>query len=564
MNLWKQFQASIVSISLVVSTAPLDGCKKSVTNPATNPDSGQATNQATSAAAPAVTYAVPTADQLYQLVAPIALFPDNLVALVLAGSTFPDQITAAENWLRQNGTLKGGQLQQAADQQPWDASVKTLTTFPDVLDQMSGNLTWTSALGDAYFNDQQNVMNAVQVMRQRAQAAGTLKSSPQQSVSVQAAAPPPPPPAQPDGGQPATTIVQPPPQTIVIQPAQPDVVYVPTYNPAVVYGAPVPVYPGYAAPPPPPGPSTGDVVAASLLSFGVGIAVGAAINSNNNCCGWGYNSWNTNWHGGNVSYNRNVYVSNSNTFVNRNNYYNNHNNYYNNNQNRPANYNGNNAAYNNRPGNYNRPANNQQANYNRAAQNRPNFNSNLNQQQFKGTTINQQGRPQPAAGSNNQQQIAGNRQPTAGAPAVQNNPRLNSANARPATSQPINANRQTQVGNRPAGNQQVRGAQNVQARTATPNPAQNNAARGYGQQPKPSADKGAFQNASSGGSARLDSSRGQQSLGVTKPSKPSGNSGNSGGIVRQPLDARNSARRRAEDSANEDHDLADGLFVLIQ
>jgi hypothetical protein len=118
---------------------------------------------------------VPTADQLYQLVAPIALFPDNLVALVLAGSTYPDQITAAQSWLQENGSLKGPQLQQAADLQPWEGSVKGLTTFPDVLDQMAKNLSWTSALGDAYFNDQQNVMNAVQVMRQRAQEAGNLK-----------------------------------------------------------------------------------------------------------------------------------------------------------------------------------------------------------------------------------------------------------------------------------------------------------------------------------------------------------------------------------------------------
>jgi hypothetical protein len=138
---------------------------------------------------------------------------------VLAGSTYPDQITAAQSWLQQNGKLEGPQLQQAVDQQPWDGSVKGLTTFPDVLDQMAKNLSWTSALGDAYFNDQQNVMNAVQVMRQRAQEAGNLKSSPQQSVSVQ---PAPPPPAEPASGQPTTTIVQPPAQTIVIQPAQPD------------------------------------------------------------------------------------------------------------------------------------------------------------------------------------------------------------------------------------------------------------------------------------------------------------------------------------------------------
>jgi hypothetical protein len=496
MVLWRQAQAYIVITALVVATAPLDGCKKAETNPAQN--------QASQPNAPPATAAMPTAEQLYQLVAPIALFPDNLVAIVLAASTFPDQVTAAQSWLQQNGSLKGANLQQAVDQQPWDASVKSLTTFPDVLSQMATNLTWTSALGDAYFNDQQNVMNAVQVMRQRAQAAGNLKSTPQQNVSVQNN-PPAPPPDQSAGAQPTTTIVQPPPQTIVIQPAQPDVVYVPTYNPAVVYGAPVAVYPGYVAP-----PSTGAVVAAGLLSFGLGIAVGAAI-SNNYCCGWGYNSWGTNWHGGNVVYNRNVYVSNSTTFVNRNNYYNNRNNYYNNNHPRPTPYNGSNA-YNNRNGNYRQP------NYNQAAQNRPNFNSNLNQQQFRGTTFNQQGRPTTTAGANN-------RQP------MQNNARPGTPNARPAGNQPNFANRQE--GNRPGGNQpnfNRQGAQNTQQR----NPAQNmqqrnptqNAARGYGQQPNRGSGGGAFQNENRGGNARMDSSRGQQSMGVTRPS---GNSGFGGG-----------------------------------
>ncbi len=110
-----------------------------------------------------------------------------------------------------------------------------------------------------------------------------------------------------------TVIVQPPAQTIIIQPAQPDVVYVPTYNPTVVYGAPVAVYPGY---------STGAMVATSLLSFGVGIAVGAAISGGGGCCGWGWNSWGCGWHNNTVVYNHNTYISNSNTFVNRNNYYN--------------------------------------------------------------------------------------------------------------------------------------------------------------------------------------------------------------------------------------------------
>ena len=248
------------------------GCKKK----AEQAQPGEA-QQAQQGQAPATTYAAPTADQLYQLVAPIALFPDNLVAMVLAASTYPDQVSAAYQWLQQNSNLKGQQLMEAANQQPWDASVKGLTQFSDVLNQMATNLSWTSALGDAYYNIPQSVMNAVQVMRQRAYQSGNLKSNQQQNVTVQNQAPgrrrlqrPP--------RRPQVTVVQPPPQTIIIQPAQPEVVYVPTYNPTVVYGAPVPVYPGY---------STGAMVATSLISFGVGIAVGAAISGGGGCCGWG-------------------------------------------------------------------------------------------------------------------------------------------------------------------------------------------------------------------------------------------------------------------------------------
>ena len=105
------------------------------------------------------------------------MFPDNLVAQVLAASTFPDQVSAAYTWLQQNSSLKGQQLMEAVNQQSWDASVKGLTQFPDVLNQMATNLSWTSALGDAYFNIPQSVMNAVQVMRQRAQQSGNLKST---------------------------------------------------------------------------------------------------------------------------------------------------------------------------------------------------------------------------------------------------------------------------------------------------------------------------------------------------------------------------------------------------
>ena len=285
----------VVCVSLVVSSMGLDGCKKETQGQKDQP--------------PSTTYAMPTPDQLYQLVAPIALFPDNLVAQVLAASTYPDQVTEAWQWLQQNNSLNGQQRMQAADQQNWDVSVKGLTQFSDVLQQMATNLSWTSALGDAYFNAPQNVMNAVQVMRQRAYQAGNLKTTPQQNVTVQnqpAAAEPAP---ASSGEEQQVIVVQSPPQTIVIQPSQPEVVYVPTYNPTAVYGAPVPAYPGY---------DTGAMVATGLLSFGLGIAVGAAMN--NNCCGWGWNSWGCGWNNSSVTYNRNVYVSNSNTFVNRNNY----------------------------------------------------------------------------------------------------------------------------------------------------------------------------------------------------------------------------------------------------
>jgi len=216
-----------------------------------------------------------SADELQRLVAPIALYPDALVAQILGAATFPDQVTAANDWLQQNKSLTGTALMQAVDKQQWDPSVKALTQFPSVLDNLAKNLSWTSSLGEAYHNQAADVMSAVQALRAKAQAAGNLKSGSQ------------------------ITVVQQSPQTIVIQPTNPQVVYVPQYNPTVVYGAPV-TTPGY---------STADVVATSILAFGVGIAVGAAIN--NSCCGWGYSYWNCNWHGGAVVYRSNVYYGNA-------------------------------------------------------------------------------------------------------------------------------------------------------------------------------------------------------------------------------------------------------------
>lgn len=314
----------LLGASVCVALLSLVACDKK--NDATAP-------AAAPQAAPA--YIPPTADQLYQLVGPIALFPDKLVAQVLAASSYPDQVTAADNWLAQNKNLKGQPLQDAANQQPWDVSVKGLTQFPGVLDQMAHNIPWTSALGDAYVNDPTDVMNAIQVMRQRAAASGNLKSNKQQHIAraprLQAA---PPPGYAPPTNEPAyytgPEMVPPPPETIVIEPADSGVVYVPAYNPAVVYGQPMPVYPGYSYAPPPDYYPPGDVVTAGVLTFGLGIAVGALIETHH----WGWNSWGMHWGGGGgggnwngggpngwhrpaVVYNNNTYVSRSTTIINR-------------------------------------------------------------------------------------------------------------------------------------------------------------------------------------------------------------------------------------------------------
>src|SRR5215472_4713999 len=271
MATFKKCFATILSVALLTSTFPAEG------RPASQPQgSGQAQQPQSSA---------PSDQEIQQMVAPIALYPDALVAQILAAATYPTQVVEADRWLQQNKNLPPDQLAAAANKQSWDPSVKALTQFPSVLDNMSQNLTWTSNLGDVYYNNQQGVMNAVQVMRKEVQQAGNLKTTPQQTVSTQG-------------------------QTIVIQPASPTVVYVPTYPPTI-YGTPVASPPGY---------SGWDVAAAAMVSFGVGMMVGAAIRGPS--YGWGWGAWGCNWHGGTVVYNRNVYVSRSNTFVNRSNYYN--------------------------------------------------------------------------------------------------------------------------------------------------------------------------------------------------------------------------------------------------
>jgi hypothetical protein len=216
-------------------------------------------------------------EELDQLVAPIALYPDALVTQVLAASTNPTEIVEADRWLVQNSTLKGQSLAQAVDEQSWDPSVKALTQIPAVLAMMDQNLSWTSALGAAYTNESQSVVAAVQAMRRRAQQAGNLKNTPQQSVT--------------DDGQ-----------TIVIDPASPEVVYVPEYDPWVIYGVPLAIYPDWIGVP-------GVFIEGPGVYFGLGIGIGYFAGF-----GWGWHHWGADWHHHQVWHDHHPYVSHSPTF----------------------------------------------------------------------------------------------------------------------------------------------------------------------------------------------------------------------------------------------------------
>src|SRR5437899_742596 len=164
-------------------------------------------------------------DQLDSLVAPIALYSDPLLAQTLAASTYPLEIIQLQQWMDQNKNLQGKALAAAVAKQPWDPSIQGLVEFPDVVQRMAANIQWTTDSGTASLAQQSDVMDAVQRMRAKAQGTGNLKTSAQQKVETQTV----------EGGK----------QVIVVQQANPDVVYVPSYDPAVVYGPPAPAYPYY-------------------------------------------------------------------------------------------------------------------------------------------------------------------------------------------------------------------------------------------------------------------------------------------------------------------------------
>src|SRR5271168_1060691 len=214
-------------------------------------------------------------DQLDSLVAPVALYPDPLLAQVLAASTYPLEIIQLQQWMTANPGLKDKALADAVAKQNWDPSVQGLAGLPDVVKRLADDVKWTTDLGNAFLAQQNDVMDAVQRMRAKAQGQGNLKSSEQVKVETQ-------------------TVESK--QVIVIQQSNPQIVYVPSYNPVVVYGPPVYPYPPIYYPPP------GAYVAGMAISFGVGVAMGAMWSG-----GWGYNCG---WHGGN----NNITINNNNNF----------------------------------------------------------------------------------------------------------------------------------------------------------------------------------------------------------------------------------------------------------
>jgi Protein of unknown function (DUF3300) len=219
------------------------------------------------------------ADQLDSLVAPIALYPDALLSQTLVASTYPLEVVQLKQWLDQHKDLKGKALADAALKQDWDPSIQALAGLPDLVKQLADNIKWTTDLGNAFLAQQSEVMDAVQRMRKKAQDAGNLKSSEQQKVE--------------------TKVVESK-QVIIVQQASPEVVYVPSYNPTVVYGAPIYPYPPIAYPPP------GYYAAGMAISFGVGVAMGAFWSGGAGWgCGWGGNN--------------NVTINNNNNFVNNSN-----------------------------------------------------------------------------------------------------------------------------------------------------------------------------------------------------------------------------------------------------
>src|SRR5277367_3963904 len=233
--------------------------------------------QAQSPSASAKAQAPPTKippDQLDSLIAPIALYPDPLLAQTLAASTYPLEIIQLHQWLEKHPTLKDKALADAVAKEPWDPSVQALAGLPDVVKRLANDIQWTTDLGNAFLAQQTDVMDAAQRMRKKAQDKGNLKSTEQQKVE--------------------TKVIENK-SVIIVEQANPQVVYVPSYDPVVVYGPPIYPYPPIYYPP------AGYYAAGIAISFGVGMMMGAFWGG-----GWG---WNSGWGG-----NNNININNNNNF----------------------------------------------------------------------------------------------------------------------------------------------------------------------------------------------------------------------------------------------------------
>ena len=222
-----------------------------------------------------------SAEDLEQLLAPIALYPDSLLAQILAASTYPAQVAVADQWVQQMRAQGYGSADQIAAganaQTNWDPSIKALTAFPDVLDMMNHDLEWTANLGNAYYNQPQDVMQTVQVLRDRAEQAGNLQSTPQEQVNN-------------DQGY------------VELEPTNPEVVYVPTYNPWDVYGEPIAPYPGFAF-----FGALGDFFGDAPIQYGLSFALGAFDRMP-----FGWLAWGCDWMGHGLMFNHSGYYSHSN------------------------------------------------------------------------------------------------------------------------------------------------------------------------------------------------------------------------------------------------------------
>ena len=218
-----------------------------------------------------------TQQDLDQMLAPIALYPDSLLAQILIAATYPDQVVEADRWMKSNSALQGDALNAALDRMDWDLSVKALAPFPQVLAMMAEQAAWTQRLGEAFVAQQADVMDAVQKLRAKAYAAGNLKTTAEQRVVVKG-------------------------ETYEVEPVNPEVVYVPRYDPVVVYGPWwYPAYPPYAYYPVWPGVALGIGVGVAFGFWGA-VSVGPAW-------GWGWGSWGWGGHNVNINVNRNININ---------------------------------------------------------------------------------------------------------------------------------------------------------------------------------------------------------------------------------------------------------------